>query len=189
MRAREFSAAPATGNVSLDAMEELAPRGSSANRRVEIVSGSARVDGASGSASIKDVNLCLAACFGIRASSDASRQGSRSSRASAERTLSSIPFFSSPIGANRKASNSDPRDKTVAECFISTIGLRRPRRRHRPTHARAAFSFHPINDIAWPLAMSDSETTYDGAAADGIDSVGQECGSPRLGRSAATVRL
>ena len=92
-------------------MEELAPRGSRCEQRVEIVPGSARVDGASGSASIKHVNICLAACIGIRASSDASRQGSRSSRANAERTLSSIPFFSSPIGANRKASNSDPRDR------------------------------------------------------------------------------
>jgi len=164
MRAREFSAAPATGNVSLDAIEELPPRGSSAIKRVEIVSGSGRVGGPSGSASIKDVNLCLAVCFGIRASSAASRQGSRSSRASAERTLSSIPFFSSPIGANRNASNSDPRDKTVAECFISTTGLPRPRRSHGPPHARAAFSFHRSNDIAGPLAVSDSETTYDGAS-------------------------
>jgi ABC-type transporter lipoprotein component MlaA len=36
------------------------------------------------------------------------RQGSTSNRANAERTLRTMPFFSSSTGANRKASNSDP---------------------------------------------------------------------------------
>ena len=34
----------------------------------------------------------------------------------------------------------------------------------RPTHARAAFGFHSVNDIARPLAVSDSETTYNDAS-------------------------
>ena len=99
-------------------------------RRVETVSGSGRVGGGFGSASIKNVNLSLAVCCGIRASSAASRQGSRSSRASADRTLSSIPFFSSPICAKRKASNSDLADKTVAEFFMPITKLSCPRRSH-----------------------------------------------------------
>jgi hypothetical protein len=47
-------------------------------------------------------------------------KGSTSSRASAERTLSSIPFLSSPIGANGKSSNSDARTENEAERVIST---------------------------------------------------------------------
>ena len=124
--------------------------------------GSDRVDGASGSASIKDVNLSSAAWLGICASSAASSQGSRPKRARAERTLSSIPFFSSPMGAKRKASNSDAPDQTVAECFISTTGLPRLRRPHRPTYVRG-FDFHRGDDIAGTRVGAQPETTYDGA--------------------------
>jgi hypothetical protein len=42
--------------------------------------------------------------------------------------------------------------------------LPRPRRSHWPTHAPAAFGFHRVSDIARPVAVSDSETTYDGAS-------------------------
>jgi hypothetical protein len=44
------------------------------------------------------------------------------------RTLSSIPFFSSPVCAKRRASNSDFADKTVAEFFMPLTKLSYPRR-------------------------------------------------------------
>jgi hypothetical protein len=110
--------------MSLDAVRELGPAlpGSSAIRRAELGPGSGPLHSLLGSASIKEVSLCFAVSFGIRASSAASRQGSRSSRANAE-TLSSMPFFFSPIGANKKASNSVARDSTIVECFLPTTAL------------------------------------------------------------------
>ena len=62
-----------------------------------------------GYGAINKANLWIASACGRRANSSAACQGSTSKRASAERTLTSIPFLSSPIGANRKLSNSDPR--------------------------------------------------------------------------------
>ena len=51
--------------------------------------------------------------------------------ASAESTLSGTSFLSSPIGANRKSLNSDPRAETAAERVIPTTGLRRLCRTYR----------------------------------------------------------
>jgi hypothetical protein len=72
-------------------------------------------DGPSGNAAINEAKLCVAVSPGNRANSAASRQGSISNRASAESTLSGVSFLSSPIGANRKSSNSDPRAENEAE--------------------------------------------------------------------------
>jgi hypothetical protein len=49
-----------------------------------------------------------------------------SNRASAERTLSRIPFPSSPIVANRKLSNSDPSGATEVQRVISATDFQMP---------------------------------------------------------------
>lgn len=125
MTVRGPIAVPTPGAVWRGRIFELARRGNSATKRAAIVRGSDGADGPSGSAAIIEANLSVAASPGNRASSAASCQGSTSSRASAERTLSSIPFLSSPIGANRKSLNSDPRKEAEAECVISTTEFRR----------------------------------------------------------------
>ena len=68
------------------------PRGRSAIRRAAMVATGRCAEDSSGSVAIKAANLCVAASLGNRASLAASCQGSTSSRASAERTLSSFPF-------------------------------------------------------------------------------------------------
>ena len=123
--ARELNPAPPAVNCSPDPDDERAPRGRSAISLAATVSGSSGASDEISSPAIKDVTRRFAAAFGIRASSAASRQGSISSRANAERTLSSIPFFSSPIGAIRNASNSDPRVNFFKGCVISTTGYPR----------------------------------------------------------------
>ena len=91
-------------------------RGNSAIRRVAIVGASAGFKHGTGSSS--DANFCAAASMGRLAKRAASCQGSRSIRASNDTMLSGNPFRSSPIGANRKASNSDPRREFEAEGFM-----------------------------------------------------------------------
>jgi hypothetical protein len=122
-RADRLNTAPSTGGGWLGTDKEWAPHGKSSISLKATVSGSTGAVGANSSPAIKDVTRRFAAVFGIRARSAASRQGSMSSRAKAERTLSSIPFFSSPIGANRNASNSDPRVNFFEGCVISTTGF------------------------------------------------------------------
>ena len=85
----------------------LSPLGNSATRSAAIVVGIPIVP-SSGSASINAVNRTTAASLGISARLFASCQGSTSSRASAERTLSPVPFRSAPIGAQRNSLNSGP---------------------------------------------------------------------------------
>src|ERR1700691_1751080 len=108
----------APGNMSRDEIFDLARRGKSAIKRLAIVPRSGCVDGPPGNSAINKTNLRIAASRGNRANSLASCQGSTSDRASAERTLSSIPFLSSPIGANRKLSNSDPRGEIEVQRVI-----------------------------------------------------------------------
>src|SRR5208337_627228 len=108
-----------------------------------IVPGCDLVDGASGSAAIRDVNLWLVAALGIRANSVASRHGSTPIRANAERTLSTMPFFSSPIGANRKALNSDPSWTGTTERLISTTGVSSSCRAWRPIMPHVELLLHP----------------------------------------------
>ena len=96
-------------------------RGKSAISRAAAIPGSVGADSPSGVAAISETNLWVAASSGSLAKLAASCQGSRSNRASADRTLSNIPFFSVPIGANRKLSYSDRRRKGEAARVISTI--------------------------------------------------------------------
>jgi hypothetical protein len=104
---------------------EAPGRGKSAIKRAAIASGSRCADVLSGSAEINEVILLVAVSFGIRARLAASSQGSRSSRASAEMTLSNIPFLSSPIGANKKSSNSDRWREAEAERVIAVTEFSR----------------------------------------------------------------
>ena len=150
---REIGTASAPSNFAHAATEALSPRGRSAIRRSAIAPGCDHVDGASGSPAIKEVNLWFAVALGIRANSEASRQGSRSSRASAERTVSIMPFFSSPTGANRKALNSDPSWTAATERLISTTRVSWPfGHGNRPCRAWR-------NHMARRSAASGSETT------------------------------
>jgi hypothetical protein len=115
-------------DIPRDGTIEPAVPGSSAINRAAIVSDSGDDAGRPGSAAIKEVNLSIAVLPGNRARLAASCQGSISSRANAERTLSNMPFLSSPTGANRKASNSDPSFGNDAECTMSrtdSAGCRR----------------------------------------------------------------
>jgi len=77
-----------------------------------------------GSRRIKRSNAAVASSLGKSAKREASCQGSISRRASAETTLSDVPFFSSPIGAKRNSLNSewgsengDGRAISVTVCF------------------------------------------------------------------------
>jgi hypothetical protein len=123
---------------------QLARRGKRAIKRAAIVPRSRCADGSPGSAAIKEANLWVAVFPANRANLAASCQGSTSIRASAERTLSGVPFFSSPIGAKRKASNSDLGRKIDAERVISATEFYRPYRARRtdtegfalPSHLR-----------------------------------------------------
>jgi hypothetical protein len=125
MPARNLVTSPASSNVPCDGIFEPARRGKSAIKRAAIVPCSRCGKGASGSAAIDKANLLVAASRGNRANSAASCQGSISNRASAESTLSGMSFLSSPIGANRKLSNSDPSTEAKAEWVISITDLRR----------------------------------------------------------------
>ena len=109
MPVRKLVTAAASTNVFRTPASEPARFGKSAVKRAAIGSGSRCADRPPGSAAISDANLSDAVSSGSPAKLVAYCQGSRSSRASAEITLSSMPLASSPIGANRKSSNSDPR--------------------------------------------------------------------------------
>jgi len=91
--------APARSDVLRNWTVGSALRGRSAIRRAAMVPAGRCAEDSSGSAAIKAANLCVAVSFGNRANLAASRQGSTSSRARAERTLSSFPFLSSSIDA------------------------------------------------------------------------------------------
>src|SRR5208282_482768 len=123
MSALELITAPTPRNVARDGILR-ARLGRSAIKRAAIVPGSGCADGPSGSDAINEANLSVAVSPGNRAKLAASCQGSTSSRASAERTLSRIPFLFSPIGANRKSSNSDPRPENLGVAFIWRDGIR-----------------------------------------------------------------
>jgi hypothetical protein len=119
VRIGERVTAPIPGTAGRDATSELTKRGKSKIKRAAMVPESGRAEGPAGKAAISEVNFRVAASPGNRANVAASFQGSTSSRASAERTLNCIPLLSSPIDANRKSSNSEPREDTEPERFIS----------------------------------------------------------------------
>ena len=97
-----MSCCPAPRNAVCDRSVGLAGRGNSAIKRVAIVAGSGCDAGASGSSAINDANRCVAVAPNNPANLAASCQRSISSRASADRTLSNIPFLSSPSGGPRQ---------------------------------------------------------------------------------------
>lgn len=103
----ELLAAPVPRNGLRNGILAPAVRGKREIRRAAIGPESRCVDGPSGSAAIIEANLWVAVLPGSTANRAASRQGSTPCRASAESTLSSMPFLSSPIGANRKLSNAE----------------------------------------------------------------------------------
>jgi hypothetical protein len=99
MTAQEWVIFLAPSNVLSGVVLELARRGRRATKRAAIVSGSRCINGSFGSKAINEANLSVAVAPGNPANLAASCHGSISSRASAERTLSRIPFLSSPSGA------------------------------------------------------------------------------------------
>ena len=80
--------------------------GRSSITRCAIPPASACVHRLPGKRTISAASLCVAQSLGSSDSSAASFQGSRFSRASADRTLSGISFLSTPIDAWRKSSSS-----------------------------------------------------------------------------------
>jgi hypothetical protein len=116
---RDLAAAAPPGVRAREGLLVALPRGKSAINRAATVAESGCADGLSGSAAINEAILSVAVSLGIRVRLAASSQGSTSNLASAERTLRNIPFLSSPIGANRKSSNSDVGRATEAERVIS----------------------------------------------------------------------
>jgi len=113
----------APGNGTDIEAAELTACGSSATRPTATVLEFKDVGGQSGRELIKVVSLWVAPAADSRAKLAASCQGSRPSRANAERTLMGMPFSSSPSGAKRNLSNVDPRGATEAQRLISTIQL------------------------------------------------------------------
>jgi hypothetical protein len=78
---------------------ELLRRGKSSIKRPAIAFISASSHAPEGSRAIDVANLCVARFFGSSDNSAASFQGSRFSRANADRTLSGVSSLSTPIGA------------------------------------------------------------------------------------------
>jgi hypothetical protein len=117
-----------------------------------------------GNAESSEDSRSVAAAAGNLLRLAASRQGSRSSRASADTTLSNIPFRSSPIAAKRNESNAVSRKKgevAVAMETISSIGsrrfdqsdVRRSERRgidHRPSQYREAVAAKVVSETTPP---------------------------------------
>ena len=108
-----------SGAAERDGTSDLTRPGKSGIRRAAMVVDSGRAVGPGGSAAIIPANFRVAASAGNSASVAACSQGSTFRRARAERTLSCIPLLSSPIGANRKLSNSDANEDFERERFIS----------------------------------------------------------------------
>ena len=108
---------------SINGTEGRAREGSSAIKRCAIPPASACVHRPPGNRTISAASLCAAQSLGSSDSSTASFQGSRSSRASADRTLSGISFLSMPIDPWRKSSSSGlKKEIEVAGVTVTTIG-------------------------------------------------------------------
>ena len=99
--------------------------GSNATKRRAIVHSSNFPDCPTGNLSISDANLRVAISFGKPVRMALSCHGSTSCRASTERTVRVISFFSSPIGANNKPSNSRWSGETEPGRAISITGFHR----------------------------------------------------------------
>lgn len=110
---------PTPGDLLPGTAGEIVRRGRSVTRRAAIVPESNSVDGLFGSDVINTASLSVAIFPGASVNLAASCQGSRSDRASVDRTVSGKPLLSSPTGANRKSSNSDERLETEEEFVIA----------------------------------------------------------------------
>ena len=117
---------PRASRALCDGMPIGVRRGRRATNRVAIIDGSD--GGPSEAAVINEDSLSTAAAPVSWFSLAASCHGSRSNRASADKTLSNVPFLSAPISANKKLSYSDPSPETAAARTISVtkFGCLRP---------------------------------------------------------------
>jgi hypothetical protein len=108
---------------SINGTEGRPHEGRSAIKRCAIPPASACVHRPSGNRTISAASLCVAQSLGSSDSSAASFHGSRSSLASADRTLSGISFLSMPIDPWRKSSSSGlKKEIEVAGVTVTTIG-------------------------------------------------------------------
>ena len=136
--------------------------GNNATRPAAIVIAGTSLFGASGRAAIRAVSRVAAASLGIRARLAASCHGSTSNRASAERTLSGVPFRPSPIDAPRNLSNSAPMRGASGACVMATDDSLLERENQAAREATPGLPIHrqaPTNRARRP-APSDSETTH-----------------------------
>jgi hypothetical protein len=150
-----------------DGTIEPARPGNNPIRRAAIVSGAGGDVGRPGSASIKEVNLSIAVLPGNRARSAASSQGSTSSRANADRTLRGMPYLSSPTGANRKASNSDPSFGSDVEFTMSlteSAGLPLPLKPSNQQSCAGTLQHRPNSAATSALGLGEPHhrSTHDG---------------------------
>lgn len=122
MRIGERVIAPMLDTAVRDGNSGPARFGKSEINRAAIVAESGIDDARLGRAAISEANLRVAVSPGNRANVADSSHESTFSRASAERTLSTIPSLSSPIGANRKGSNSEPKKDNELEPFMLITG-------------------------------------------------------------------
>ena len=109
----------------------------------------------SGSAAISDANLWVAVPSGSPDNLAASCHGSISNRARAERTLSTIPLTSSPMGANRKLSNSAPSCENLDVIAFTELHClyRRHRPATRPGHCYACREAIKYRTTAWRVRL------------------------------------
>ena len=115
----DFAATAAPG----DQLSSRAAFGRSPTNRV-IAAGAGAVSCELGNEDSSEDSRSVAAAAGNLLRLAASRQGSRSSRASADSTLSSIPFRSSPTSANRNGSNAVLRKKgEIAGAMATTSSI------------------------------------------------------------------
>lgn len=111
---------PTPGNLLPNAAGETVRRGKSSTRRAAIVPESYSVDGLPDSDVINTASLSVAIFPGASVNPAASCQGSRSDRASVDRTVSGKPLLFSPTDANRKSSDSDEGLETDEGFVITT---------------------------------------------------------------------
>ena len=131
--------------LSINGTEGRPREGSSAIKRCAIPPASACVHRPPGNRTISAASLCAAESLGSSDSSTASFQGSRSSRASADRTLSGISFLSMPIDPWRKSSSSGlKKEIEVAGITVTTTGAMSIRRSRLGRASTASYDRQPL---------------------------------------------
>ncbi len=141
-----------------------AARGKSAIKPAATTSGDKLAVAPFGNDAMSEVSRSIACSPGMRARLTASFQGSTSSRANAETTLSNGPFRSSPIDANKKSSNSRPRrgvsaawvmssaKSLVARVYVNKAGNGQAERRLAPSCAAPT-----LDDCSEPRRRAGAE--------------------------------